>query len=90
MAHEGTEPVVGPAGSGAAAPDLQVVGRSAPRKDAHDKVTGRAQYTTDIVLPGMLHAKVLRSARAHARIVAIDASAARQLPGVHRVVTGAD
>ncbi|MCZ4317078.1 xanthine dehydrogenase family protein molybdopterin-binding subunit [Comamonadaceae bacterium G21597-S1] len=90
MALEGTESLVVQAGAGAVAPDLQVVGRSAPRKDARDKVTGRAQYTTDIVLPGMLHAKVLRSARAHARIVAIDAGAARQAPGVHRVVTGAD
>ncbi|MEO7940751.1 MAG: xanthine dehydrogenase family protein molybdopterin-binding subunit, partial [Burkholderiaceae bacterium] len=72
------------------APALQVVGHSAPRKDALEKVTGRAQYTTDIVLPGMLHAKVLRSARAHARIVSIDVDAARQAPGVHRVVTGAD
>ena len=71
-------------------PALQVVGTSAPRKDALEKVTGRAVYSTDIVLPGMLHAKVLRSSRAHARITAIDASAARQVAGVHRVVTGAD
>jgi len=74
----------------AAQPALHVVGTSAPRKDALEKVTGRAVYSTDIVLPGMLHAKVLRSARAHARIVSIDTQAARQLPGVHAVVTGAD
>jgi len=71
-------------------PVLQVVGTSAPRKDALEKVTGRAVYSTDIVLPGMLHAKVLRSARAHARIVSIDTAAARRAPGVHAVVAGAD
>ena len=86
------ERVLEPGGDAAAmaAPALRVVGQSAPRKDALEKVTGRALYTTDIVMPGMLHAKVLRSARAHARILSIDVDAARQVAGVHRVVTGAD
>ena len=66
---------------------LEVVGRPARRKDARDKVRGKAGYTTDISLPGMLHAKALRSAIAHARLVGIDASAARGLPGVHAVLT---
>lgn len=69
---------------------LRVVGHSAPRKDAVEKVSGRAVYSTDIALPGMLHAKVLRSSRAHARIVSIDTVAARALPGVRAVLTGAD
>jgi CO/xanthine dehydrogenase Mo-binding subunit len=58
--------------------------------DALDKVTGRAQYSSDIELPGMLHVKVLRSACAHARILAIDASAAEKAPGVRAVITRDD
>ena len=78
------------AAPGAAHAALNVVGHDVPRKDAIEKVTGQAVYSTDIVLPGMLHAKVLRSPRAHARISAIDAAAARRLPGVVCVLTGAD
>ncbi|WP_371158010.1 xanthine dehydrogenase family protein molybdopterin-binding subunit [Jannaschia sp. 2305UL9-9] len=69
---------------------LNVVGADVERTDAHAKVTGRARYTTDMTKPGMLHAKVLRSDRAHARIASIDAGAARGMPGVHAVLTGAD
>lgn len=69
---------------------LSTVGRSLPRVDAVDKVTGRAVYTSDLDLPGMLHAKVLRSAYAHARILAVDTSRAERLPGVRAVITGAD
>ena len=58
--------------------------------DGPDKVTGAARYTFDVTLPGMVHAKVLRSPHPHARIVAIDASRAEALPGVVAVVTGAD
>lgn len=58
------------------------------RRDAPEKTTGRALYTADVSLPGMLHAKVLRSSRLHARIVSIDTSAARAMPGVHAVITG--
>ncbi|HTQ32708.1 MAG TPA: xanthine dehydrogenase family protein molybdopterin-binding subunit [Stellaceae bacterium] len=58
--------------------------------DGPDKVTGTAVYTFDISLPGMLHAKVLRSPHPHARIRAIDTSRAAALPGVAAVVTGAD
>src|SRR5438105_1383471 len=54
------------------------------------KVTGGARYAGDTILPGMLWAKFLRSPFPHARIVSIDASAARELPGVHAVLTGAD
>ena len=54
-----------------------IVGRDRPRLDSTAKVTGRALYTVDIKKAGMLHAKVLRSPHAHARILGIDASAAR-------------
>jgi CO/xanthine dehydrogenase Mo-binding subunit len=58
--------------------------------DGPEKVTGAARYTFDISIPGMLHAKVLRSPHAHARIRAIDTSQAAALPGVAAIVTGAD
>lgn len=71
-------------------PPLRVVGAPLERVDARDKVTGRARYTVDATMPGMLHAKVLRSGRAHARILSIDTTAARAMPGVHAVLTGED
>ena len=71
-------------------PRLKIVGADLPRKDAVPKTTGTAMYTVDVAFPGMLHAKVLRSPHAHARIVSIDASAARDMPGVHAVVTRDD
>ena len=60
------------------------------RRDAYEKVTGRATYTTDITLPGMLHAKVLRSPEGHARILNIDSSFAKKIEGVHAVLTRED
>jgi len=69
---------------------FRVVGRAQRKIDGLAKATGAALYTDDLVLPGMLHAKILRSTQAHARIRAIDASAALALPGVHAVVTGRD
>jgi CO/xanthine dehydrogenase Mo-binding subunit len=69
---------------------LRVVGRPVPRLDGVDKVTGRARYVSDLVLPGMLHMAVLRSPHAHARIVRVDSAAARALPGVRAVITAAD
>ncbi|MDZ7911961.1 MAG: xanthine dehydrogenase family protein molybdopterin-binding subunit [Rhodococcus sp. (in: high G+C Gram-positive bacteria)] len=65
----------------------RVVGAYSPRADARAKVTGKAVYGADIVRPGMLHAKVLRSPHAHARIVSVDASAALALQGVTAVLT---
>jgi len=58
--------------------------------DAADKVSGRAQYASDVYLPGMLMCKVLQSARPHASILGIDTSKAEQLPGVRAVITGKD
>ncbi|MEM6708266.1 MAG: xanthine dehydrogenase family protein molybdopterin-binding subunit [Pseudomonadota bacterium] len=70
--------------------DLKYVGTRPVRPDGVDKVTGRAQYGADHNLPNMIYGKVLRSPHAHARITAIDTSAAEALPGVLAVVTGAD
>ena len=69
---------------------FKVIGTRPIRHDGVDKVTGRARYGADISLPGMLHAKVLRSPHAHARIKSIDAAAALALPGVKAVITGQD
>ncbi len=69
---------------------LSVVGQSVRRLDALEKVTGRARYVTDLELPGMLHAKLLRSPYPHARIVRVETATARAVPGVSAVVTGAD
>ena len=66
------------------------VGRSLPRIEAHEKVTGRAEYTHLMRLAGMLHAKIFRSTVAHGRIKSIDTSEAERLPGVYRVVTSQD
>ncbi len=66
------------------------VGRPLPQKGAAEKATGRARYLDDITLPGMLHAKILRSPHAHARLLGIDTRAARELPGVRAVLTGID
>jgi CO/xanthine dehydrogenase Mo-binding subunit len=68
---------------------LRVVGTSVPRVDGPAKVTGRARYALDLTLPGMAHGCAVRSERAHARILAIDAAAAEGAPGVLAVVTGA-
>ncbi|MBI2910034.1 MAG: xanthine dehydrogenase family protein molybdopterin-binding subunit [Chloroflexi bacterium] len=70
--------------------DLSVVGKSVLRKDAWEKVTGKGKYTIDLKLPGMLHAKILRSPYPHARILSIDTSRAENLPGVKAVVTARD
>jgi CO/xanthine dehydrogenase Mo-binding subunit len=69
---------------------LRVVGQPVPRVDALEKVTGRARYVTDLTLPGMAHAKVLRSPYAHARVTRVDVTRARALPGVFAALAGAD
>jgi len=64
------------------------VGADLPRKEDPALVRGSIAYVDDLRLPGLLHAAVLRSPHAHARIVAIDTTAAKALPGVHAVLTG--
>jgi CO/xanthine dehydrogenase Mo-binding subunit len=70
--------------------DVKGIGLSIPRPDGPDKVTGKVQYVADIAPRGLLQAKLLRSPHAHARIVKIDVSKARALPGVRAVLTAAD
>jgi len=69
---------------------VSLIGARIPKMDAPEKASGRARYIHDLQLPGMLHAKILRSAHVHAKIVAIDTSQAKKLPGVHAVITAAD
>src|SRR2546426_3878426 len=70
--------------------DVKGVGLSIPRPDGPEKVTGQVQYVADLKPRGLLHAKLLRSPHAHARIVSIDTSRARVLPSVRAVITAAD
>ena len=69
---------------------LQVVGKPLPKVDAATKITGRAVYADDMLPARTLHCRILRSPHPHARIVSIDTSAARRIPGVVAVITGAD
>src|SRR3990167_2222882 len=70
--------------------EFSVIGKSVPKIDARDKVTGRAKYTGDLKVTGMLIGKILRSPHAHARILSIDTSKAEKLPGVVAVITAKD
>src|SRR6185436_20952112 len=68
----------------------QFIGHSTPRTDNTGKVTGEARYTSDVLLPGTLWGKTLRSPHSHARIKRIDVSGAEKAPGVRAVLTGND
>lgn len=70
--------------------NYSVAGTNAPRVDGVEKVTGKAIYTTDIQLPGMAHARILRSPLAHARLVKVDATPAKKLSGVIATLTRDD
>ena len=70
--------------------DTSVVGKPLPKVDGATKVTGRAMYADDMLPARTLHCRILRSPHPHARIVSIDTSAARRIPGVLAVITGAD
>lgn len=70
--------------------EFRHIGKSPDRSEAVEKVTGRATYVHDLELPGMLYTKALHSPYARARIVSIDISAAKALPGVKAVLTGKD
>jgi carbon-monoxide dehydrogenase large subunit len=67
-----------------------MIGTSHPRLGGDRFVTGAGQFVADVRLPGMLEAAVLRSRHAHARIVSLDPKRARELPGVHLILTAAD
>jgi 4-hydroxybenzoyl-CoA reductase subunit alpha len=68
----------------------KIIGKPRPKVDAHSKVTGRALYADDIMLPRMLYGGLLRSPHPHARILSIDIRQALELPGVMAVLTGED
>ncbi len=70
--------------------DFDVLNSRAPRVDAFIKATGQAQYAADLKRPGQLYGAILQSPHAHARIVSIDTSRARRLPGVKAVITAED
>ena len=70
--------------------EYQSIGTRPIRPDGIEKVTGRAKFGADEMLPGMLYGRVLRSPHAHARILSVDTSEAEQVPGVMAVVTGND
>ena len=69
---------------------MSQIGRSVPRVEGREKVTGIAEYIHNMRVPGMLHAKIFRSNMPHGRIRSIDTSQAAAMPGVHDVYTGAD
>ena len=68
----------------------EIIGQSVSRIDGPDKVTGETLFAADVVLPGMLCGKILRSPHPHARIRGFDTAAARAVPGVMAVITGED
>lgn len=67
-----------------------MIGQSHPRLGGEPLVTGAGRFVDDVRVPGMLHAVVLRSPHAHARLVSVDAKGAREVPGVHAVLTADD
>jgi xanthine dehydrogenase molybdenum-binding subunit len=72
---------------------LLVVGKCVSmteKQNAFDKAIGRAVYTVDLKLPGMLYAKILRSPHAHAKVIDINVNGAKKIPGVRAVLTGKD
>ena len=84
---EETEPTDGHDPQSRSAKVGSQVGRSVPRLESRDKVTGRAEYTHTMRVPGMLYAKLFRSTVAHGKIKSVDTSAAKKMPGVLHVVT---
>jgi carbon-monoxide dehydrogenase large subunit len=69
---------------------FSALGQPVPQDEGPDKVAGKALYAADLMLPGMLWGKVLRSPYPHANILRIDVAQARRVPGVHAVLTGQD
>jgi CO/xanthine dehydrogenase Mo-binding subunit len=70
--------------------EFALVGRSLPRLEAPAKATGNVQYIADLMVRGMLYAKALRSPLPHARVVGVDISRAKRIPGVKAIITGQD
>ena len=70
--------------------DFKQIGTRPVRQDGVEKVTGRARFGADLILPNMVHGKVLRSPYAHAQIKSVDVSAALAIDGVFSAICGAD
>lgn len=70
--------------------EFSAVGKRMPRIDGIDKSIGKTIYVADMVMPGMVHAKLVRSPHAHAFITKLDVSKARAFPGVYKVLTVED
>lgn len=70
--------------------ELNVVGRRSPMLDAWEKATGKAKYTDDLSMPGMLFGKILRSPLPHAKILRVDLTEALRVPGVKDAISGKD
>src|SRR3990172_2892226 len=70
--------------------EFSVIGKRVPLIDAPAKATGQATYVADLTMPGMLYGAVLRSPHSHARILSLDATPAKRMPGVKSVITGRD
>ena len=83
-AGSSAESLQGTNGSGITS--LTTVGPATPRIDAVERVTGRATYSADVRLPGMIYGRVLRSPHPHARVLRVDVSKAEALPGVKVVI----
>ncbi len=71
-------------------PSFSIVGRSVPRRELADKLTGVADYSADIALPGLLHGVIVRSPHPHADVLSVDVGPALALPGVRAALTPAD
>ncbi len=69
---------------------LKIVGKRQPKVDAWERVSGKAKFASDIYLPGMLFAKILRSPYPHAKVLNIDIGKAKSLPGVKVILTPKD
>ena len=67
--------------------ELDVVGKPIPRIDGEQRVSGSARYPSDIHLPGMLYARIVRSPHAHARVKRVNTERAKKLPGVRAILT---
>jgi CO/xanthine dehydrogenase Mo-binding subunit len=69
---------------------FKIIGKRQPKVDGWERVSGKAKYASDIYLPGMLYASILRSPYPHAKVVNIDAEKAKALPGVKAILTPKD
>ena len=69
---------------------FKIIGKRQPRVDAWERVSGKAKYASDVYLPGMLYARILRSPYPHAKVLNIDIEKAKALPGVKAILTPKD